>query len=630
MLKEEIIEKISKYFKLTSFEAEKIYNDIFSIIVSGVKHDNIVDVTNFGEFIIKYNNGNGDPEKTPYKKTVEFLATSKLEDDINQSTFDTGNIISPVSQKADEISNIKETPVKEVIKEQVSDKAADINPVKPIIVAEPHIKEQPQIFQKPVTVEKPVQELNTPAFSSTSGNVSSNPVEEEMRRKREEILHKISKPMTFDEIKKAEKEYVKPVIEPVKEEKIEAVVIPENITPIVKPIEVPKIIPEPVAEKKTEEIEDFSKKTFADFFTEVKDEHATVPAGMEEKTQKIEEPVHNVIPPSVVELHNEITNASQHETMAFPTLETAKSKVLTTNGNGNGVSTGEYRANDNSYYIWYKDVEANTTDTQNLSYEYELLYQATKEAEYKSKLKIYVTTFIIFFSIILVLLIFSPVIYKIFFKPVEAPQTEKVEENPQVNSEQSNQNNNNVQPEQQQANTNVTPPPVTNNETPNNNQQPPVNTTENKTEQPKQEQQQTSSQPPQQQEQKQQQQPQQPQQQQTTEPKIEGVTKNSMGWMDDKYKVIYIKLDNGKFTIQESAWDSDTKAGKRISTVSAYNIGGLKGSVLKVDLGEKGTWFRARFGEFTSLEEARQKAEELRNKERMKLQAAVLLFLLYA
>ena len=103
-----------------------------------------------------------------------------------------------------------------------------------------------------------------------------------------------------------------------------------------------------------------------------------------------------------------------------------------------------------------------------------------------------------------------------------------------------------------------------------------------------------------------------------------------MGWMDDKYKVIYIKLDNGKFTIQESAWDSDTKAGKRISTVSAYNIGGLKGSVLKVDLGEKGTWFRARFGEFTSLEEARQKAEELRNKERMKLQAALLLFLLYA
>src|SRR5258706_6694742 len=98
MLKEEIIEKISKYFKLTAFEAEKIYNDIFSVIVSGVKHDNIVDVTNFGEFIIKHNNGNGDADKTPYKKTVEFLATSKLEDEINQSTFEAGNITPVVTE----------------------------------------------------------------------------------------------------------------------------------------------------------------------------------------------------------------------------------------------------------------------------------------------------------------------------------------------------------------------------------------------------------------------------------------------------------------------------------------------------------------------------------------------------
>ena len=62
MIKKEIVEKISKYFKLTEFEAEKVYDDIFSIIMTGVKEDNIVDIADFGEFIIKYNgkNGNGN------------------------------------------------------------------------------------------------------------------------------------------------------------------------------------------------------------------------------------------------------------------------------------------------------------------------------------------------------------------------------------------------------------------------------------------------------------------------------------------------------------------------------------------------------------------------------------------
>jgi cell division protein FtsN len=177
------------------------------------------------------------------------------------------------------------------------------------------------------------------------------------------------------------------------------------------------------------------------------------------------------------------------------------------------------------------------------------------------------------------------------------------------------------------------PSPVAN-EQQNNNQQPQNTEQQSKpTEQPQQQTtQQQSTQPQQTQTQQQTSQPpqQQTQTQQNPEPKLDGVTKNSMGWMDDKLKVIYVKLDNGKYTIQESAWDSDAKASKRISTVSAYNIGGLSGTVFKVDLGDKGTWFRARFGEFASLEEAKAKAEELRNKERMKFQAALLLFLLYA
>ena len=40
-----------------------------------------------------------------------------------------------------------------------------------------------------------------------------------------------------------------------------------------------------------------------------------------------------------------------------------------------------------------------------------------------------------------------------------------------------------------------------------------------------------------------------------------------MGWIDENNKVIYVQLENGKFTIQESAWDSDAKANKRISNV---------------------------------------------------------------
>lgn len=77
---------------------------------------------------------------------------------------------------------------------------------------------------------------------------------------------------------------------------------------------------------------------------------------------------------------------------------------------------------------------------------------------------------------------------------------------------------------------------------------------------------------------------------------------------------MYIKLDNGKFTIQESSFDSDSKASKRITDVEAFKIEGLKGSSVKTDLGAKGTWYRVRFGEFQTIGDARAKAQELRNK----------------
>jgi len=613
MLKEEIVEKISKYFKLTTFEAEKIYDDIFSIIISGVKQDNIVDVANFGEFIIKFNKGNGDSADTNgYKKTVEFLATSKLEDEVNQGSGETVYITPSISETA---------PVFKTTEEPVT-KTPEI----PVLS---NREEPPQTTVNPVTVNPE----------------TVNPVEEELKKKREEILDKITKPV--EEIPKAYQQsgMTKPLwkipvaekdklpVENIKEEKTEKPpeVIPEPLKETEKVETVQEtIVNAPAEEKKAQEIEDLSQKTFSDFFTELKEENKRTSAKIEETT---EQPlVQNVIPPSVVELHNEITNPPVRENMTFPTVETPKPPVAT-NGNGSANGTGEYMASDNSYYIWYKDVEANATDTQNLSFEYELLYQATKEAEYKSKLKIYVTTFIIFFSIVLVLLIFSPVIYKIFFKPVETPNTEQVNEEKPV-TEQTAPNNKAEQNVLKDANTNpqnnnVTPPVTSSdqqqqpNTTQNTTQQSTTqpNTeqpkTETKTQQPVQQQQQTSKPPEKQQ---------QPQQ----ETKLDGVTQNSMGWMDDKFKVIYVKLDNGKYTIQESAWDSDAKANKRIGIVQSLKIDGLAGTMMKADLGAKGTWYRVRFGEFSSLDQARKKAEELRKKEGLKLQASLLLFLLTA
>ena len=599
MLKKEIVEKISKYFKLTEFEAERVYDDIFSIIINGVKEDNIVDIADFGEFIVKYNNGkNGNGGNgSEYKKTVEFLASSQIEEELNP----------------------------------------DLSSSRP-----------------PLTMQ-------TEGQVSKDESSSGSSIEEELRRKREEIIGKITGPVLQkppemnletpegkkeesaqkeSEIEEEKKEEpVKETVTPVSESKEEEKPVKEPEEPV--PSEEEKTAEEKPSEEKakeTEKTEDLSSKSFSDYFSEVKE-------------QKPEPEKKDVIPQSAVLLHNEITGGAgtPGETGApggqYPQTEPEKQALQPVE-----EESAEHVAGDNSYYIWYKDSESNPIDTQTLSYEYELLYQATKEAEYKSKLKIYVTSFILFFSIVLILLIFSPLLYKWFFSPAEIQNIENTQDAPDVSEHKAIPNV--IQENNTTQQTLVVPP----SETPNKTQEQQQVTQQN-TGQQQVNQQQTQTQANQndtkqnQTEQKTVTPPvtkkdvkadeknslEQAGQQKSNQiqpPKVEnnlaGVTRNSMGWMDEKLKVIYIQLENGKFTIQESAWDSNSKANKRISTVESFGIKGLKGNVVKADLGAKGTWYRVRFGEFSSLEEAHQKAIELRNKEGMRIAMLFVSFIMFA
>ncbi len=597
MIKQEIIEKISKYFKLTGYEAEKVYDDIFSLIIAGVRDDNIADVANFGEFIIKHDNSksngndNGTSAANGQKKTVEFLPSSNLEEELNQGR--TG---------------------------------------------------------RPFQVDE---------FKSTEGTVSaehdslqSSSVEDELRKKREEILSKITGPIlpkpTVSTDEPSDKESKLPAggeeageeissAEPGTEESKAdepETKKPESVEET-EEIETKHYDTEATAEAEKEKIaededDDLSKKSFSDYFSEI------IPGSKSMHTQKqVEEPNKEVIPKSAVLLHNEIIGSeSPHKGV---TEEPIKKQIQPVSER---VQEAEHRADDNSYYIWYKDSESNPTDTQTLSYEYELLYQATKEAEYKSKLKIYVTSFILFFSIVLLLLIFSPVIYKVFFSPEEIRNIENFQgDSPDVSDQKGVPNVIQESTLGQQ----VTVPPPGETEPPEQTQ---VGQEQKTTQQDDQAGQKQQVVPPvKQEEEKKNQQQVQPnpleqagnnqQQSQTQTPgqsevKMEGVSRNNLGWLDEKFKVIYIQLESGKFTIQESAWDSDAKANKRISTVESFGIAGLKGTVVKAELGSKGTWFRIRFGEFSTLEEARRKAEELRSKEKIKLQAMLVYLILYA
>lgn len=594
MIKQEIIEKISKYFKLTNFEAEKIYDDIFVSIIQGVKEDNIADITNLGEFIIKYNSADSSN-----KKTVEFLPTLSLEDEINQRSFEEQRQFEP---------------------------AKFVNP-------EETVKPVTETIMPPAAINPPPVESKVEQNMEKEIPDDKHSVEDEIKRKREEILSKITTPKV-EQTKAPEVYESKTVIPPV--------VIPGVQAPVTSKFEeTTKEIKEEIfesgtkIEEKTEktteiisetknEVEEVTEKSFSDYFTEISKEEKSVPSQINMTSTPVPPPVventtpppvETVIPPSAVELHNEITGDHSKTNEYQTTINPMPYANGNGNGNGNGnVEQFEHRLQDNSYYIWYKDSEPNTTDTQTMSYEYELLYQATKEAEYKSKLRIYVTTFIMFFSVVLLLLIFSPVIYKYFFTPKEEQKTEEVQQE-QGTTEEPQQNTN-----QASVNSLESTPPVNNNNT--------QNTTTQET--PKQEQpvQQQPVQEQPKQEQPKQEQPKQEQPKQNTSQNLPGVTKSGMGWMDDNNKVIYVQLENGKYTIQESAWDSDAKANKRISAVGSL-VPGLNGSVLKVDLGTKGTWYRARFGEFTTIEEAQKKAAELRNKEKGKLHAMLLAFFWY-
>lgn len=630
MIKKEVIEKISKYFKLTEFEAEKVYDEIFSIIMNGVKEDNIVDIANFGEFIIKYNNGkpggngNGNGKGNGFKKTVEFLASSNVEEELNQGSFSYQTPPGGTGAGYSQTEPLPEKPVQE----------------------ETPPKEMPEAHEKIENVQPPAHEETSEAS-----------IEEELRRKREEILSKITGPIlpgpSGFKIEDTGKIPEPPPVteepkneQPKTEELKEEIFTPESYT--VTPKEEDKEHDFGVSEEQAaKEVEDLSHKSFSDYFSAVTPETKKI---IEEKPveEPVKEPVkEEVIPKSAILLHNEITSTEPpkeiiHEEPVTQPLQKAPAGT-------------EQKGREDSYYIWYKDSDSNPTDTQTLSYEYELLYQATKEAEYKSKLKIYVSTFILFFSIVLALLIFSPLIYKVFFSPSETPGTENIQQQ-DVNQEVPQQKGEpNVLPENSQTQQNqtqvvpadttkktqqVTVPPA--DTTKKNMQTPPVNnqTTqkpeEKKIQQPvtKEEKKPEQKKPPEKKEQKKppeqkkapetKKPPEQKTTQQTKPPKkekTEGLSKNSLGWTDDKLKVIYVQLENGKYTIQESAWDSDAKANKRISAIESMGISGIKGSMLKADLGAKGTWYRVRFGEFSSLDEARKKAEELRKKEKVKLQA---------
>jgi hypothetical protein len=230
----------------------------------------------------------------------------------------------------------------------------------------------------------------------------------------------------------------------------------------------------------------------------------------------------------------------------------------------------------------------------------------------------------------LVLLIFSPIMYRAFFTP-EAPvtTTQVAPEYPPIDQLSEQKAAPNVVPPVSEKQVNppaadttkkIQAPPVAEEQKQVQQTQPPVQ--EKKELQKPPEQKQTS--PPEQKQTKI------PPSQTPVEPKMEGVTQNSLGWLDDTYKVLYIKLDNGKYTIQESAWDSEAKANKRLTSIDGLKIAGLKGSIIKADLGSKGIWFRARFGEFSSIKEAREKAKELRQKEKVRLHALLLTLIMYA
>ncbi len=252
-------------------------------------------------------------------------------------------------------------------------------------------------------------------------------------------------------------------------------------------------------------------------------------------------------------------------------------------------------AEDNSYYLWYKDAESNQSETETLSFEYELMYQGSKESEYQSRMKIYAGSFALFFSFVLVMLLLSPVIYKKYFI------TENFKSLEQTFKETGNEDEQKAVPntlDNFQVSKEKNAYSAFSLNTPDEQE---VNIQRGKKEQDIRHddnaviQTQTQEKP------------------EISQNELSGLIRTVNGWEDDKYNVLYVQLRNGKYTIQESSWDSYEKAGKRVSEIELLGIPGLKGSIEEISLGEKGKWYRVRFGEFSTLEEARRKVKEFMN-----------------
>lgn len=253
----------------------------------------------------------------------------------------------------------------------------------------------------------------------------------------------------------------------------------------------------------------------------------------------------------------------------------------------------KHSVEDNSYYLWYKDAESNQSEAETLSFEYELMYQGSKESEYQSKMKIYAGSFALFFSFVLLMLILSPVIYKKYFI------TENFKYLEQTFSETGNKDEQKAVPNtldnfQITNQTNAysafslnTPDEQELNNQRGQKEQDIMNNDVIQT--------QTQEKP------------------EIVQNKYSDLIKTVNGWEDDEYNVLYVQLTNGKYTIQESSWDSYEKAGKRVSEIKSLGIPGLNNSIEEISLGEKGKWYRVRFGEFSTLDEARRKVKEFMN-----------------
>lgn len=104
---------------------------------------------------------------------------------------------------------------------------------------------------------------------------------------------------------------------------------------------------------------------------------------------------------------------------------------------------------------------------------------------------------------------------------------------------------------------------------------------------------------------------------------VEGLSVNNLGLADIKNNVIYVNMPNEMYSIQESSWNVEEKAVNRIMRLNSLGITNSEGNkvavwIEKVEIPEKGTWYRIKFGEFASLNDAIVAAAQIRAEEKNK------------